>query len=300
MNARKFDWREDSSNQERSYRRNDVRLGLIPTMEEVAGGSESLKRRILALGQQSIELHEWLRKEATNFLDSVQNEQGRKNDRLITILVDGAESKFSRLPPMVQSEALHLLCSRLTGSSTDYAQMKRVAALALEDVRSTGAKSKSLRLSDEWLVTKIGSVLRFEQKSKEPGHHTEALFVRKILRDVSIEFDSSVFAVDAERQDDGEEQGAVRLSLQPGSTISVRLPRPGDSFQPPWKPSPIKVTDFLRGAGVPVEDRDLVILILVDQRVAALLQGSRVTYSSHARSQQQGTPVNIALHVSLL
>jgi len=288
MKTRNLEWREDSSNQERNYRRNDVRLGLIPAMEEIAGGGESLKRRILALGQQSIELHEWLRREALDFLDAQEdmvkdndkdkdNERGRKNSR-INILVDGEKSRFARLPSMVQSEVLHLLCSRLTSSTTDYAQVQRVFALAREDVSSNGAKSKSLRLSEDWIVTKIGTVLRFEQKAREQA---APLIVRKIVHgSISLEYDSSVLSVDADMQSGGEEdEGELHMSLAPDANVSVRLPRPGDSFQPPWKSSPVKLVDFLRGAGIPVEDRDQVILVLVDQRIAAVVRGSQITYS---------------------
>lgn len=286
MRARNLEWREDSSNQERNYRRNDVRLGLIPVMEEISGGAESLKRRILALGQQSIELHEWLRKEALDFLDAQEGEdkdndkdkeQGRKNHR-ITIFVDGEKSRFARLPPMVQSEVLHLLCSRLTNSTTDFAQVQRVFALAREDVKSNGAKSKSLRLSNFWIVTKIGSVLRFEQKTREQN---VPLIVRKIVHgSISVEYDSTVLSVDVDRKSGGEEEEeGLRLSLAPDANVSVRLPRPGDYFQPPWKSSPIKLNDYLRGAGIPVEDRDQVILVLVDQSIAAVVQGSQITYS---------------------
>jgi tRNA(Ile)-lysidine synthase len=53
MNARDLDWREDASNQSRKYKRNKVRLDLLPLMEELAGGKGALQRRMQALAAQS-------------------------------------------------------------------------------------------------------------------------------------------------------------------------------------------------------------------------------------------------------
>lgn len=53
LTEHKYEWREDESNQERDYTRNKVRLDLIPIMNELAGGSEVLQRRLLALSEQS-------------------------------------------------------------------------------------------------------------------------------------------------------------------------------------------------------------------------------------------------------
>lgn len=44
MKAGNFEWREDSSNLERKYKRNIVRLDLLPIMDQLAGGAVPLKR----------------------------------------------------------------------------------------------------------------------------------------------------------------------------------------------------------------------------------------------------------------
>ena len=44
MRERNFDWREDSSNQLRKYKRNIVRLDLLPVMDQLAGGTTPLKK----------------------------------------------------------------------------------------------------------------------------------------------------------------------------------------------------------------------------------------------------------------
>ena len=44
MNLRNFEWSEDLSNHERKYKRNNIRLDLIPIMENLAGGPVALRK----------------------------------------------------------------------------------------------------------------------------------------------------------------------------------------------------------------------------------------------------------------
>lgn len=58
LTSRGLDWREDESNQSRQYKRNKIRLDLIPLMEELAGGREAFHRRIMSLEDQSGQVRE--------------------------------------------------------------------------------------------------------------------------------------------------------------------------------------------------------------------------------------------------
>lgn len=53
LESKQLEWREDKSNQERDYKRNRVRLDLMPLMEDLAGNKETLERRLLGLSDQS-------------------------------------------------------------------------------------------------------------------------------------------------------------------------------------------------------------------------------------------------------
>lgn len=44
MLSNNFPWSEDSSNSSRKYKRNKIRLDLIPMMADIAGGEEALRR----------------------------------------------------------------------------------------------------------------------------------------------------------------------------------------------------------------------------------------------------------------
>ena len=44
MKSNAFEWREDASNAERVYKRNRIRLDLIPLMQSLCGGEDALQR----------------------------------------------------------------------------------------------------------------------------------------------------------------------------------------------------------------------------------------------------------------
>lgn len=53
-------WREDVSNADRKYKRNAVRLDLVPVMTDLAGGTEALANRFKSLSYQSHKLKDWI------------------------------------------------------------------------------------------------------------------------------------------------------------------------------------------------------------------------------------------------
>jgi tRNA(Ile)-lysidine synthase TilS/MesJ len=55
-----LEWREDSSNQLKHYKRNAVRLDLMPLLVELAGGETAISKRWMALSEQSAELQSWV------------------------------------------------------------------------------------------------------------------------------------------------------------------------------------------------------------------------------------------------
>ena len=323
MVANHYDWREDSSNEDRKYKRNRVRLDVVPAMESIVGSSGSLKARLLTLSQQSLELRTWLRAETLSYLQSdeiqprlqfnaalvaddnskddgsASDVQGdstgteRSSNFRITSrfeLTVGKTSRFVGLAPMVQSDVLHSICSRLVGTSVDYSQMKQLVSLSLQDLKN-GARMKTIRISNDWVVTKIGRVLRFDRQPRRldasPCAGTEQVASTSFLlaRGISVVFAPGKLSVqprEPSQPKDPRDQDEGRVDLYnvpPASVVQVRYPKPGDVFQPPWRKAPIKVAGFLRSLGTPLHLREFVPVIVIDNRIAAV---SSVVSERHA------------------
>jgi tRNA(Ile)-lysidine synthase TilS/MesJ len=66
LQCRGLAWREDASNQSRKYKRNAVRLDLLPLMAELAGGTDALASRLEQLSAQSGDVRELLQMEVSS------------------------------------------------------------------------------------------------------------------------------------------------------------------------------------------------------------------------------------------
>ena len=331
LQERGLDWREDSSNQLRKYKRNEVRLDVIPALEAASpGGASSLRRRILALGQQSAQLHEWLGEEVAKFFasDPVQPKIAfdaplsisPSSPQRYTLSVDPQTSAFARLPTMVQSEVLHSICDHLTGASTDFTQTQNLLRLSLEDLAASGVKSKALRLSDNWQAVKVGPVLRFERASLREAVNKNSSYDQDLtqifLPSGTMLQHSADLSVEAKlsQADQGGQVPLSRCVETPGprrdyhlqlhgvslqATVVVRHPRPGDSFQPSWRNSPLKLTDFLRGKDVPVHLRDEATLVVVDGVIAAVIHGESISLAAAALTSTNNDGALLSLVISL-
>ena len=60
MRCRALPWREDASNLSRKYKRNAVRLDLLPLMAQLSGGAQALSSRLCTLAEQSADLRDWI------------------------------------------------------------------------------------------------------------------------------------------------------------------------------------------------------------------------------------------------
>lgn len=95
------EWREDASNAVPKYKRNRVRLQLLPLLEELTGGG--LHARIGVLEQQSAQLREWLHQASHSHLAANPFWSTSAGARGLRV------ARLRQQVPMVQDEVLHLL-----------------------------------------------------------------------------------------------------------------------------------------------------------------------------------------------
>ena len=219
MQRNGFDWREDSSNVEKKYKRNKVRLDVLPAMETVTGGDVALRKRFEALAEQSADLEQWLDREAVVFLTThlpevlrtpqagSKDDGGREMGALPSLDVQKG-SAFARLPsPLVQMEVLRRLCRHCCRTTDDrkdlvessdgdrllnYDMTKKLLALAVDDL-PLGVKEKKLQLHHDLVAVKVGTQLLFE-RAPTPVHRMQGGIVPKPL---SVEIVSDSLTVRA-------------------------------------------------------------------------------------------------------
>lgn len=135
MSLNKFEWREDSSNLSRKYKRNEIRLDLIPLMEKLAGGESALKKRLNQLSSQSADLERWIDVEASRLLDemvhyrSYTNEDGVVHSAIIRHITQ--RGKYFHTSNLVKMEIFDRVCQNLTAKHLGMFDAERTAGDAL-------------------------------------------------------------------------------------------------------------------------------------------------------------------------
>jgi tRNA(Ile)-lysidine synthase len=275
LNESSIPFLEDSSNQERDFLRNRVRLDLLPHLEKHFNPAirETLRRTAEVLGSEDELLDDLA---ADFFRQAVSGEEEQPLRVDIDPLLDAHLSLQRRVVEMVllQLEA-----------QPSFQQIDKILALA-----GQGENGKELHLPGGLRLVRREGSLEFSYPAGHSGHRQslaasqERSFEEKIegTGRWPIQGTEMVLQIEILEQAPGREEllamEADFLEMtELDFPLTVRSPRPGDRFHPLGGPGSRKVADFLADRKVPREQRCLVPVLENEAGIIALL-GQRIDH----------------------
>lgn len=234
-------WMEDASNSEPKYKRNRVRLQLLPLLEELTDGA--LLARLQAAEEQSMQLRDWLAqsREAHLAADPRWSRPGRRGlsiDRLLSA------------PEMLQDDLVHTLVRASTSTLASLSQktLRRVRAQLARPTREW-----TIEISNGGTLRRTGDALSVDGGAMTPAVVTEAFSGVRVSHPpgwaVRVGYSSAAGAL-AEMP-----RGAMALHLRGARDLSLREWRAGDQFRPQGARSALALSHFLRDVGLPLDER---------------------------------------------
>jgi tRNA(Ile)-lysidine synthase len=281
-------WLEDASNAQDKYRRNKVRLRLLPLMQDIAGGEEALRTRVEELSRQSRGLDAWLEMECERWEGQYTGTQaGLRADEMPI-------PQWRPLPQMLQEALLHRFVGRVGGLSLAYGQVER-----LREQLYKGEAQWQVYVGHGWAADCQGDVLRLMWLEGEEGPRVE-----QRAGDLTLLYPQG-WSVRAERltaQAHGETGKTpwpvVLFNVPQGARLELRTRREGDRFWPAWRSSAIKMKDFLRGQKLPLHRRDSVPLAVMGDQQVVCVYPSHVS-AAHATQNMEVAPVGLWIETDL-
>lgn len=168
MKSNNFEWSEDSSNAVAKYKRNKVRLNLVPILAEIAGGEDALLRRFNNLAAQSSQINTLLESLAYLYLDNFTNLIEFKVNLCRSIYLSLPE--FITLEPIVQSKVIQILCAVIDSSVTTEFVAKVI--LFISEKIDEGLGSRALDVNNEWQIIRYSRpILEITRKSHHRKPH---------------------------------------------------------------------------------------------------------------------------------
>ena len=252
-------WVEDSSNANRSYLRNRVRLDLMPTLREyhpqitqrlhqvadmLRADNDVLEQRTEALARQV------LSREVGNAMLSIRR------------------APFSDAPLAMQRRLLRYAIDRLPFSG-DRASFRDVETL-LQFVVSGGNVGRRLTLAGHLIAEQHNDVvLIWQARTLPPTSLSVILPVPGTLSLCGLA--ATLTAKTVARGEDGQGRSESRVALLDfdavPSPLSLRFPRPGDRFRPLGAAGSQKLQDFFVNQRVPKAIRPYVPLVLAGPEI---------------------------------
>lgn len=167
-------WMEDHSNQERDYKRNRVRLDLVPLMSDLAEGKVALYNRLLTLSQQS----QWLEqqivrdsKEKLKLLESMTfgNTHSLYLRKEPSDDVEGKpllRSEFQTIPLLVLERIVYDWILAKTGVALVHAKSQKL----LDAIFGPISRETRITISGDWDLVVHRNEILLELRCKSPMH----------------------------------------------------------------------------------------------------------------------------------
>jgi tRNA(Ile)-lysidine synthetase-like protein len=276
--ARNLTWREDASNADNKYLRNRIRNELIPLLQDMTDCA-FLDRRLPTMMQQSQLLWEDVEPRVQDFLKQQQQEsQSIGCEVLWTIHHDDRH-----VSQLIYSQALHRwMTSRLQvlqskDPGRDNQEVFQISYSALERVMTQLEQHSAntqwkLELGSHINVVRQGNVLRIRrddgQQEQPQGTNKADTFTPWHWAEIGNASPSPegtvLISIPRTMLSNNSSKGLAFFSTTLGE-LTKRMEDEGAvslRFIPPWKTSPIKIRQFLRGQGVPSHQRDDVNILI--------------------------------------
>lgn len=160
MMNKKLTWREDKSNESTKYKRNEIRLELIPLLEKLAGGIGPLRKRFQQISEQSDNLRQWLEIDAKTYMinyvkfrripSTFRYIKSHFSAELSELTSDGA---FSSMPNLIKTEIIDAVCQILHSKAKGY----DTTVLSNVSIRNSDDESADVKDEDSPTINNINN-----------------------------------------------------------------------------------------------------------------------------------------------
>lgn len=253
MTANCYEWREDASNAEDDYLRNRIRHYLIPLLADLTKSRAALHRRLAAMENQSRQVADYLEQQANAY----QKESGTDDTWFVLPIGEPIN--------LVHQHALHGWIKRQQQqavndeSSIGYEHLQRIVAQLVDH---PDRRQWRLQLGEGWEILRIGNVLQVKSPLDVTPNGKTTVQPRPVSWSVVDGSEANV------------EHGRHVILALPKDQLSAACfvldtMSSHDFLTPPWRSSPVKITNLLRAQKIPLHLRPTArCLRLGDQLVA--------------------------------